>query len=166
MNRTTRDSNLFWIICCFGEDTVSLQILTVILALMWPYQECGYTGYLLPDTAVKLSQLEYEWNIRLYMLHLSWLVLVLLVFTDGPRPSQKEIISLRAFMLLFLKQLILKVGSLGFISMCSLIYFCSILAPFSPFSPPWHHSLSFTHSRTVVAGTFCMYLYTSYIYLM
>ncbi|KAM7374484.1 hypothetical protein PAMP_007139 [Pampus punctatissimus] len=28
--------------------------------------------------------------------------------TDGPRPSQKEIISLRAFMLLFLKQLILK----------------------------------------------------------
>eukprot|EP00063_Salmo_salar_P010373 XP_013985208.1 PREDICTED: neurobeachin-like [Salmo salar] len=27
---------------------------------------------------------------------------------DGPRPSQKEIISLRAFMLLFLKQLILK----------------------------------------------------------
>ncbi|KAH0518033.1 Neurobeachin [Microtus ochrogaster] len=28
---------------------------------------------------------------------------------DGPRPSQKEIISLRAFMLLFLKQLILKV---------------------------------------------------------
>uniref|UniRef100_A0A8B9LNZ4 Neurobeachin b n=1 Tax=Astyanax mexicanus TaxID=7994 RepID=A0A8B9LNZ4_ASTMX len=30
------------------------------------------------------------------------------VFSDGPRPSQKEIISLRAFMLLFLKQLILK----------------------------------------------------------
>lgn len=30
-------------------------------------------------------------------------------FLDGPRPSQKEIISLRAFMLLFLKQLILKV---------------------------------------------------------
>lgn len=29
--------------------------------------------------------------------------------TDGPRPTQKEIISLRAFMLLFLKQLILKV---------------------------------------------------------
>uniref|UniRef100_A0A671L8B9 Neurobeachin-like n=1 Tax=Sinocyclocheilus anshuiensis TaxID=1608454 RepID=A0A671L8B9_9TELE len=33
---------------------------------------------------------------------------------DGPRPSQKEIASLRAFMLLFLKQLILKV------SMCSI----------------------------------------------
>lgn len=31
------------------------------------------------------------------------------LLTDGPRPSQKEIISLRAFMLLFLKQLILKV---------------------------------------------------------
>lgn len=30
-------------------------------------------------------------------------------WSDGPRPSQKEIISLRAFMLLFLKQLILKV---------------------------------------------------------
>ncbi|KAG9351797.1 hypothetical protein JZ751_023048 [Albula glossodonta] len=28
---------------------------------------------------------------------------------NGPRPSQKEVISLRAFMLLFLKQLILKV---------------------------------------------------------
>lgn len=32
-------------------------------------------------------------------------------WSDGPRPSQKEIISLRAFMLLFLKQLILKVQS-------------------------------------------------------
>lgn len=38
-------------------------------------------------------------------------VFLLFVFhfiLDGPRPSQKEIISLRAFMLLFLKQLILK----------------------------------------------------------
>lgn len=34
-------------------------------------------------------------------------------FSDGPRPSQKEIISLRAFMLLFLKQLILKVRQSG-----------------------------------------------------
>ena len=31
------------------------------------------------------------------------------LLSDGPRPSQKEIVSLRAFMLLFLKQLILKV---------------------------------------------------------
>lgn len=36
---------------------------------------------------------------------MAWLIF----FLDGPRPSQKEIISLRAFMLLFLKQLILKV---------------------------------------------------------
>lgn len=34
---------------------------------------------------------------------------LLCIWSDGPRPSQKEIISLRAFMLLFLKQLILKV---------------------------------------------------------
>lgn len=44
---------------------------------------------------------------------LSWLSLSLLISlaptADGPRPTQKEIISLRAFMLLFLKQLILKV---------------------------------------------------------
>ncbi|KAI4901449.1 hypothetical protein NFI96_004877 [Prochilodus magdalenae] len=36
-------------------------------------------------------------------------LLLRLVFCHGPRPSQKEIVSLRAFMLLFLKQLILKV---------------------------------------------------------
>lgn len=35
--------------------------------------------------------------------------LTLSLTADGPRPTQKEIISLRAFMLLFLKQLILKV---------------------------------------------------------
>lgn len=31
------------------------------------------------------------------------------IFSDGPRPNQKEIISLRAFLLLFVKQLIMKV---------------------------------------------------------
>lgn len=33
------------------------------------------------------------------------------MFSDGPRPSQKEILSLRAFLLLFVKQLIMKVRS-------------------------------------------------------
>lgn len=32
------------------------------------------------------------------------------VFSDGPRPNQKEILSLRAFLLLFVKQLIMKVS--------------------------------------------------------
>lgn len=40
---------------------------------------------------------------------------------DGPRPSQKEIISLRAFMLLFLKQLILKVKQFYIIHNCSIL---------------------------------------------
>lgn len=38
-----------------------------------------------------------------------FLLISLAPTADGPRPTQKEIISLRAFMLLFLKQLILKV---------------------------------------------------------
>uniref|UniRef100_A0A3Q3J877 Neurobeachin n=1 Tax=Monopterus albus TaxID=43700 RepID=A0A3Q3J877_MONAL len=44
---------------------------------------------------------------------------------DGPRPSQKEIISLRAFMLLFLKQLILKVApaSSSFILLFNFAFF-------------------------------------------
>lgn len=32
------------------------------------------------------------------------------IFSDGPRPNQKEILSLRAFLLLFVKQLIMKVN--------------------------------------------------------
>lgn len=31
-------------------------------------------------------------------------------FVDGPRPTQKEILSLRAFLLMFIKQLVMKVG--------------------------------------------------------
>lgn len=31
-------------------------------------------------------------------------------FSDGPRPNQKEMLSLRAFLLLFVKQLIIKVS--------------------------------------------------------
>lgn len=42
---------------------------------------------------------------------------------DGPRPTQKEVVSLRAFMLLFLKQLILKVNHhlvwLYYLSVCN-----------------------------------------------
>lgn len=34
----------------------------------------------------------------------------LVIFSDGPRPTQKEILSLRAFLLLFVKQLIMKVN--------------------------------------------------------
>lgn len=36
---------------------------------------------------------------------------ILLMFSDGPRPNHKEILSLRAFLLLFVKQLIMKVRS-------------------------------------------------------
>lgn len=36
-----------------------------------------------------------------------------MIFSDGPRPNQKEILSLRAFLLLFVKQLILKVNING-----------------------------------------------------
>ena len=39
------------------------------------------------------------------------LIILLFVFSDGPRPNHKEILSLRAFLLLFVKQLIMKVGS-------------------------------------------------------
>lgn len=36
-------------------------------------------------------------------------VFFLVIFSDGVRPNQKEILSLRAFLLLFVKQLIMKV---------------------------------------------------------
>lgn len=44
---------------------------------------------------------------------LKYLVCVCLFyfFKDGPRPNQKEMLSLRAFLLMFIKQLVMKVSS-------------------------------------------------------
>lgn len=47
-------------------------------------------------------------KVLVYVLKTSFLILYALLFSDGPRPNQNDIMSIRAYILLFLKQLILK----------------------------------------------------------